>query len=138
MCKPEIAIAAAMLALSGCAAVQGQMAVDSEQILAEAGFRKEAATERAAQGGTRAAGEEPLPVRRLAAGTEHGSSAYKFYDPDFCHCVYVGGPQEYSELQGLMSARATEHARLLRTWGPYTSVDTNAWGPWKPEGLDPK
>ena len=139
MWKQQTAIAVVMLALSGCAAIEGQMATDSEQILAEAGFRKEAAPERAAQGATRGSGEEALPTRRLAAATENGSKVYKFYDANFCHCVYVGGPKEYSELQRLRSARATEHAQLAGTWSPVSnSADPKLYGPWMPEGLDPK
>ena len=137
MLKPEMVIAAAMLALSGCAAIQGQVAGDSEQILAQAGFRREAAPERAAQGATRAAGEEALPVRHLTTATENGSSVYKFYDPQFCNCVYVGGPKEYAELQHLRTARVAEHAQNLKSWiVPEDAPDPNVWGPWKPEGLD--
>ncbi len=139
MWKQQTAIAVAMLALSGCATIEGQTATDSEQILAEAGFRKEAAPERAAQGATRGSGEEALPTRRLAAATENGSKVYKFYDAEFCHCVYVGGEKEYAELQRLRTARVAEHAQNLRMWNvTANSPDPNVWGPWKPEGLDPK
>jgi hypothetical protein len=137
MWKPQAAIAAAILALSGCAAIQGQTAADSEQILAQAGFSREAASS-AAQGATASAGAQTLPVRQLTAATENGSSVYKFYDPQFCNCVYVGGPKEYAELQHLRSARRADHAQNLRYWSPNNATDPNVWGAWKPEGLDPK
>ena len=138
MWKPQTILVAAMFVLPGCAVFQHQTAADSEHILAEAGFRKEAVPPLAAQGATRAAGDEALPVRRLAARTEQGESVYRFYDPDFCHCVYVGGAKEFAELQHLRSARAAEHARMLAGWSPWASADPNVWGPWKPEGLDPR
>ena len=134
MWKPQAAIAAAILALSGCAAIQGQTATDSENILAEAGFTKQ--PQSAAQG---AAGGGTLPARQLTKVAENGNTAYEFYDPQFCQCVYVGGPQEYAKLQQLRSARAAEHAWNLRAFSTQAnSSDVNLWGPWQPEGLDLK
>jgi hypothetical protein len=72
--------ALAVLALPGCAFVEGQVAADSEEILAQAGFQRHPL-------------DEPgLPVRQLveAAGT------YKFSDPTFCQCMYIGGAGEYA------------------------------------------
>src|SRR5688572_5787946 len=71
--------AAAVLALPGCAYLQGQVAADSEEMLTQAGFQRYPL-------------EEPgLPSRQLVedAGT------YKFADPDFCRCVYTGGAKQY-------------------------------------------
>ena len=97
MYKTQAAIAAVMLALSGCAAIQGQMTTDSEQILAQAGFHRESVS---SQGATSAAAQN-LKVRQLTAETQNGTTTYEFYDPQFCHCVYVGGTKEYAELQRL-------------------------------------
>jgi uncharacterized protein YceK len=119
-------LAAAVLVLSGCAAIQRQQAADSKQILTEAGFR------------VRVADEPGLPARQLVAQTVDGTTVYKFSDPDNCNCLYVGGPTEYAELQRLRAERVREHEQLLRAWGPWTSADPRVWGPWKPEGLDLK
>jgi hypothetical protein len=137
MWKPQAAIVAALVALSGCAVLQGQEASDSENILAEAGFTKQPYS--AAQGATRAGGG-PVPPRQLTAVSQDGNTAYEFYDPKFCQCVYVGGPQEYAKLQQLRSARVTDHAWNLSSWNPAggNSPDPNVWGPWEPEGLDLK
>ena len=97
-------IAAALLALSGCAALEGQEASDSEQILSQAGFRHESAAAAAAQGAT-SVPVQGMKVPQLVAENENGSPLYEFYDPKFCHCVYVGGPQEYARLQQLRGAR---------------------------------
>jgi hypothetical protein len=135
MYKTQAAIAVVMLALSGCAAIQGQMATDSEQILAQAGFRRESVS---SQGATSAATQN-LKVRQLSAETQDGSTTYAFYDPEFCHCTYVGGAKEYAELQRLRQARANEHQQLLRTSvSGVSDPDPNLWGPWSPEGLDVK
>jgi hypothetical protein len=136
MLKPQATIAAAMLVLSGCAAIGGMETRDSENILAEAGFTRE--VQSAAPGATAASGSA-LPARQLTRVAANGTTAYEFYDPNFCHCVYVGGPDEYAKLQQLRSARLDEHARNLRSWNPTSnSPDPNVWGPWEPEGLDVK
>ncbi|TMH23304.1 MAG: hypothetical protein E6H63_18225 [Betaproteobacteria bacterium] len=133
MYKTQAAIAAVMLALSGCAAIQGQMTTDSEQILAQAGFHRESVS---SQGATSAAAQN-LKVRQLTAETQNGTTTYEFYDPQFCHCVYVGGTKEYAELQRLRQARVVEHQQLLRTsLSGMSDPDPALWGPWNPEGLD--
>jgi hypothetical protein len=135
MWTPQAAIAAAILALSGCAAIQGHNAADSEQLLDQAGFRRDAASS-AAQG---AGSGATLPVRQLTALAVNGNTAYEFYDPQFCQCVYVGGAQELAKLQQLRSARVAEHAQNLRSWNPAgNSPDPGVWGPWNPAGLDVK
>jgi len=134
MLKLPAPIFAAMLALSGCAAIQGELAGDSENILAEAGFTRQ--PQSAAQGATRAGGGT-LPTRHLTSASGNGDTSYAFYDPNFCRCVYVGGPNEYAKLQELRSARVAEHAKNLRSWSPSSnSPDPNVWGPWQPQGLD--
>ena len=133
MYKTQAAIAAVMLALSGCAAIQGQMTTDSEQTLAQAGFHRESVS---SQGATSAAAQN-LKVRQLTAETQNGTTTYEFYDPQFCHCVYVGGTKEYAELQRLRQARVVEHQQLLRTsLSGMSDPDPALWGPWNPEGLD--
>ena len=136
MWKSQAALAAAILALSGCAAFQGQMAGDSENILAEAGFAKQ--PQSAAQGATRADGR-PLPARQLTTVSDSGNTMYEFYDPKYCQCVYVGGADEFAKLKELRSARVAEHAQNLRMWSvPTNGADPSTWGPWQPAGLDAK
>jgi uncharacterized protein YceK len=122
----SFALLAALLVLSGCAAIQRQQAADSKQILTEAGFR------------VRVADEPGLPARKLVAQNTGGTAVYKFSDPHNCNCLYVGGPGEYAELQRLRLERVREHEQMLKTWSPWTPADPRVWGPWKPEGLDLK
>ena len=110
----------AVLALPGCALVQGQVAADSEAMLAEAGFQRYPL-------------DEPgLPSRQLVedAGT------YKFADPDFCRCVYTGGARQYAELQRLRAERIADRDWVLRHSSYGNTYSPLVWGPWKPEGLD--
>ena len=108
------------LTLAGCAAIDGRVAADSEEILAQAGFQREPL-------------DGPgLPARQLV----QAGASYRFADPDFCQCVYVGGAKEYAELQRLRTQRIAE-----RDWALFHGSYGNAhsplvWGAWKPEGLD--
>jgi hypothetical protein len=136
MRKTQAVIAAAMLTLSACAAIQGQVATDSEQILAEAGFHREASANSASGA---SAGARGLKVRQLTAETANGSTTYEFYDPDFCQCSYIGGAKEYAELQRLRSARLAYHQEALRSsLAGAADPAPGIWGPWNPEGLDLK
>jgi hypothetical protein len=108
------------LALAGCSAIQGRMATDSEEILAQAGFQREPLE------------GSGLPARQLVqAGT-----TYRFADPDFCQCVYVGGEKEYAELQGLRAERIAERDWTLRHSSYGNTYSPLVWGAWNPEGLD--
>lgn len=117
----HLAIDIAVALLAGCSALQGRVAADSEQILEQAGFRREPL------------GEPGLPPRRLV---EHAGT-YKFADADFCGCVYVGGAKEYAELQRLRAERIAEREWALRHASYGNSYSPEVWGAWRPEGLDP-
>ena len=108
----------ALAALAGCALVESQVAADSEEILGEAGFQRHPL-------------DEPgLPSRQLV----EAAGDYKFADPDFCRCLYVGSAPEYAELQKLRAQRIAEREWIFRrAWIP---VDRTRWNAWKPEGLD--
>lgn len=109
------------VALAGCAAIQERAALDSEELLVQAGFRREPLA------------EPGLPERQLveSAGT------YKFADAKFCACVYVGGADEYAALQRLRAERIAEREWIMSRGSVHgAAVDRTAWSAWKPEGLD--
>ncbi len=110
--------AVAAFGLPACSLVEGQVAADSEEILAQAGFQRHPL------------GEPGLPSRQLV----EAAGGYKFADPDFCRCMYVGSAPEYAELQKLRAGRIAEREWIFRRgWMP---VDRTLWNAWKPEGLD--
>lgn len=109
-----------ILTLAGCAAIEGRVANDSEEILAQAGFQREPL-------------EGPgLPARQLV----ETAGNYRFADPDFCRCVYVGGTKEYAELQRLRAERLAERDWALRHASYGNAHSPLVWGAWNPEGLD--
>jgi len=118
--KTYLVVLAAVV-LAGCAAIQNQSAVDSEEILVQAGFQREPLH------------EPGLPDRQLV----ENAGTYKFADPNFCACVYVGGAKEYAELQKLRAERIAERDWIIgRSSVQGAPVDRTAWSAWKPEGLD--
>ena len=107
--------------LGGCSAMQEHVALDTEQLLAQAGFVPQP---------LEAAG---LPARQLV----EQAGSYRFADPDFCRCVYVGGASEYAALQSLRAARIAEREWIMSRGPAYAgAADPTVWSAWKPEGLD--
>jgi hypothetical protein len=109
-----------LAALTGCTYIQGQVAADSEEILAQAGFQNQPLDERG------------LPSRQLVEQAD----VYKFADPDFCRCVFVGSANEHAELQRLRAERIAEREWIMVRLPTASNIDRTIWGPWKPEGLD--
>ena len=136
MLKLQIPIALALLALSGCAPIQGIQARDSAEILAEAGFARQGpGVVQSASGGS----ASTLQVRQLTRVALNGETAYEFYDPQFCQCVYVGGEKEFAKLQELRKQRRADHAWYLQHSSPISNAaDPQTWSAWAPEGLDVK
>jgi hypothetical protein len=108
-------------AIAGCSTLQAGVAHDSEELLAQAGFERQPLT------------EPGLPSRQLVADGDR----YKFADPDFCACVYVGGAKEYAQLQKLRAERTAERDWIQsRSSVQGSPPDRTLWGAWKPQGLD--
>jgi hypothetical protein len=100
--------------------MQAREAADAEEILVQAGFQR-----------------EPLDGPGLSARQlVQSGNTYRFADPDYCQCVYVGGEKEYAELQRLRAARIADHEWALRHASFGNTYSPTTWGAWKPEGLD--
>jgi len=91
-----VVLAAAILALAGCATMRREEAASTEQLLTAAGFQM-----RPANTPQRRADLNAMPPRKLLVRTKDGSVIYTYADPDKCRCLYIGGPKEYSALQRL-------------------------------------
>jgi hypothetical protein len=107
------------LPLAGCAAIQRSEARDTEQLLAAAGFQAKPADTPEKLANLRA-----MPPRQLVSQAKEGKFVYAYADPDYCQCLYVGGPQEYSAYQRLAVKQEIAQEQLD------ASMDWNMWGPW--------
>ena len=107
------------LPLAGCAAIQRSEARDTEQLLAAAGFQA-----KPAETPEKLANLKTMPPRQLVARSKDGNFVYTYADPDYCQCLYVGGPQEYSAYQRLAEQKeiAQEEQNAAMDWG--------TWGLW--------
>lgn len=116
---PVVFLTVPLLVLSGCATIRRHEAENTEQLLAAAGFQM-----RPADTSERLAELSTMPSNKLVAQTKDGKVVYTFADPNNCHCLYVGGPKEYSEYQRLKVekeiAQDAEAASMnWSLWGPY-------------------
>ena len=117
-----LVVAAALLTLSGCAAIRRQDAASTEQLLAAAGFQMQAA-----DNPERVHDLTAMPPLKIVARSQDNNVRYTFADPYKCRCVYVGGPKEYSAYQRLARERQIEEERLWDgvpndgLWGPLDS-----------------
>jgi hypothetical protein len=107
------------LSLIGCAALQRSEAQDTEQLLAAAGFQA-----KPADTPEKLANLSTMPPRKLVSQAKDENFVYSYADPDYCQCLYVGGPREYSAYQRLAVKReiAEEQRDAAMHWG--------LWGPW--------
>jgi hypothetical protein len=109
----------AALQLAGCAAIQRSEAKDKEQLLVAAGFQA-----KPADTPEKVANLKTMPPRKLVSQAKDGKFVYSYADPDYCQCLYVGGPTEYSAYQRLAVQKeiAEEQREAAMDWG--------MWGPW--------
>ena len=118
-----LVVAAALLTLSGCAAIHRQEAASTEQLLAAAGFQM-----RAADSPERVHDLTAMPPLKLVARSQDNNVRYTFADPYKCRCLYVGGAKEYSAYRRLAREKQIEEERLQDgepndgLWGPLDSL----------------
>jgi hypothetical protein len=117
-----LVFAAALLTLSGCAAIHRHEAASTEQLLAAAGFQM-----RPADNPERVDDLVAMPPLKIVARSQDSNVRYTFADPYKCRCLYVGGANEYSAYQHLMTEQKIAQERL---WAEEHAMNWTLWGPW--------
>ncbi len=120
---------------TGCQSTQSQVE-NTEQMLAAAGFEEKPAN--TPQREQQLASLPPFKLlRRDLPPGRPVSFGYVYADPQFCHCIFVGGPKEYQQYsqmalqqrvaqEQLQAAQMQEDAAFnWGMWGPYGGW----WGP---------
>jgi len=77
-----------------------------------------------------------LPAQQIVARNAAGDTVYLYSDPYECQCVYVGGVNEYAELQTLRGQRIADHEKAVQQI--QAESDSRLGGAWKPKGLQVK
>jgi hypothetical protein len=115
-------------AVAACASQQS-VAETQEQMLAAAGFLEKPADTPTRQARLAALQPYRLMSQRVAAGG-NDSVGYIYADPQFCHCVYVGGPEAYSRYQQLAFQQHLAQEQIAAQ--EMAADDTFGWGDWGP------
>src|SRR5919204_4835464 len=93
-------LAVALLTLPACAVIRKSTSASSERDLAAAGFQMRPERDRDLA---------TMPPRKLLSRRLDGTVVYMYADPDECHCLYIGGPGQYSEYK----RRSAERQRAI-------------------------
>ena len=112
-----------LLTLSGCAAMDRQQALDTEKLLAAAGFNR-----LAADSAERQQELAKLPSLEMVISRQGGKTVYTYADPQTCRCFYVGGPKAYAQYRGLEVSE-----EMADRNGPSmnaASTNWDVWGSW--------
>ena len=98
------------LGIGGCVAA----VIDTEDMLAQAGFRKLAPD-------TEPWAEQSVAPHRLTRREAETKTYYVYADPDNCKCLFVGDDDAYDKYQVLarerQDAMAADAAREAQHWG---------------------
>jgi hypothetical protein len=129
-----ISVAAAALcpavagALGGCAALERQQTVDTEKLLAVAGFQRFAAE---------SDNRHVIHLwRDIVVRRQGGNVLYIYADPRVCRCVYVGGPEAYAKYREFAVSEAI--AADMSIAAPNSaSPNGPAWAIWDPHWAPP-
>jgi hypothetical protein len=114
------------LSVTGCAAIRAHQTVETEQVLAAAGFQV-----KPADTPEKLAHLQTLTPRKFERNTRDGQPQYVYADPETCKCLYVGDEQRYQKYQvlSLQKQIADEQMSAAQTnWD--ASINWGAWGPW--------
>jgi hypothetical protein len=110
------------LSLPGCASLQQQQVQDTEQLLAAAGFKI-----RPADTPEKQAHLETLQPFKLVPRSRDNQFVYTYADPQYCKCLYAGGPKAYQELQRLKLQKQQAVAEEMAAEN--ASMNWALWGP---------
>ena len=123
---PILPLVALGLSVTGCAAIRAHQAVETEQVLAAAGFQV-----KPADTPEKLAHLQMLTPRKVVRYMRDGQPQYVYADPETCKCLYVGDEQRYQKYQALSLQKqiADEQLSAAQTnWD--ASINWGAWGPW--------
>ncbi len=117
------------IALSGCAAIQNHKAVQTERLLAAAGFQM-----KLADTPDKLTRLEALPQRTLVPHKRSdGKLFYLYADSTSCKCLYVGTEQAYQRYQKIaLQQKIAEDNRMTAQMNQDAAMDWGMWEPWGP------
>jgi hypothetical protein len=119
------------LALAACAPSQktlNERAMETERVLAAAGFQM-----KLADTPQQLAHLQALPQRTLVPRKHDDSVRYVYADATTCKCLYAGSEKAYQRYQQLALKHQEAQDRLRAAqMNEAASMDWGIWGPWGP------
>ena len=126
---PALLAVTASLLCAGCQSTQSRVQ-NNEQMLAAAGFEEKPANTPERQQVLASLPPFKLVRRNLPAGHAY-SFGYAYADPQFCHCLFVGGPKEYQQYsQAALQQRVAQEQIQAAEAQEDTAFDWGMWGPY--------
>ena len=109
------------IALAGCAAIEEREAVDTERLLAAAGFKM-----KLADNPERLAHLKTLTQLKVVPHDRNGKMYYVYADAAGCQCLYAGNQEDYQRYENLAVKQN------IAQMNEAASMDWGMWGPWEP------
>jgi hypothetical protein len=114
------------VAITGCASIANQSAMDTERRLSAAGFQM-----KLADTPEKMARLKTMTERKVVATTMDGKTVFAYADPTTCKCVYVGSEANYQAYQRLsIQQNIANEQRATAEASEANEMNWNAWGAW--------
>ena len=114
------------VAITGCASITNQSAMDTERRLSAAGFQM-----KLADTPEKMARLKTMTERKVVATTMDGETVFAYADPTTCKCVYVGSEKNYQAYQRLsIQQNIANEQRATAEASEANEMNWNAWGAW--------
>jgi hypothetical protein len=107
--------------------MERQDAVDTESLLALAGFQK-----RPAEGAGRLRNLAIPPQAQMVVDRESSGPVYTYVDAQNCRCTYVGDSRAYDEFRRLALSEAIARQMNAEYMNPQLVMQWGSWDAWNP------
>ena len=112
--------------LAGCAAIEKQDAIETERLLAAAGFKMQFADTAEQTDQLKNAAQRTLTPKR-----RNGKVYYVYADALACHCLYVGSEQAYQRYQQLALEKQIANEQVMAAeMNEDNALSWDAWDGW--------
>ena len=122
----KLGAAAFAIAITGCASIANQSAMDTERRLSAAGFQM-----KLADTPEKMARLKTMTERKIVPTTMDGRTVFVYADATSCKCVYVGSEANYQAYQRLsIQQNIVNEQRATAEAAQASEMNWNAWGAW--------
>ena len=116
------------IAVAGCAAIEKSDAMDTERVLAAAGFKMQFADTP-----EKLANVQAMVQRKVVPHNKDGAIYYAYADAEFCKCLYLGSESAYQQYEKIaIQQNIAEMNRNAAEMNEDAAMNWGAWGRWGP------